>query len=149
MRHKPIRQWGIAETKTKIFHLLSDGPLQNPRQSFREGHLNFATDKKGKTGWTWKFGILKGVCKTAKCIKECLGEGEQGGTKKVIDKQVYNRCQLHVKHCKSVRLSDQARHLTVCPIFLLNPFLTLFPCNLTLSPVHVSAVKTKCHLLVR
>lgn len=49
-RHKHIRQQGVTETmaESKNPWLIIGRPLQNPSQSFREGHVAFATDKKGK-----------------------------------------------------------------------------------------------------
>jgi len=55
---------GLTETmpKTRSLHSLADGHVTNSRYRFKEGHLDFLTDKRGETRETSGFGTLEGKC---------------------------------------------------------------------------------------
>lgn len=78
--------------------------------------------------------------------RTCRDKGEQGRMKWGIDRRGWS----HVKWGWSVHFSDQALYLmtSVCPVFILNPSLTISLCNFILHPVFVSTGRNKCQLLV-
>lgn len=88
--------------------------------------------------------VSVGLCKL---MRECAGEGSCRGSKGGTDGD--KRDKFYVKCSWSVHFSDQALYLisTICPILLLNPFLTICLHNLTPYPMLRGLSANQCSQL--